>query len=351
MTITTLHLTFTETLDRIATGRYGVDDLVRALAADGDDERELFDLGDAARRESMGEAVHLRALIEFSNYCSRFCEYCGLRSPNVQLERYRMEPAEIIETAVHAASLGYRTVVLQSGEDAWYDRAKIAQVVRGIKARCDIALTLCVGERPTADYAAWREAGADRYLLRIETTNRALYRRLHPHMSFDNRLACLRALRDLGYQVGSGVLVGLPGQTLQMLAEDLRFMGEFRPDMVGYGPLIPHDQTPLASSPKGSVDVTLRMMAITRLLLPQAYIVSTTALGTLDPLGREKGLQVGGNVVMPNVTPQRYRAFYEIYPDKICIDESAEKCRGCIELRVRSIGRHIATDPGHAPGC
>jgi biotin synthase len=260
-----------------------------------------------------------------------------------------MEPDEIVAAAHKALDLGYKTIVLQSGEDRWFSREIVSDLVRRIKSLGDIALTLCLGERPREDYAAWKEAGADRYLVRIESSNRMLYERLHPGMSFDNRLRCLRDLRELGFQVGSGVLVGLPNQTTRMLAEDLLFLRDLKADMVGMGPFIPHEQTPLAQVPQGNVDTVLRMMALTRLLLPQCYVVSTTALGTLDAQGRERGLQAGGNVMMPNCTPRKYRAMYEIYPNKICVDEEPEQCRGCLTGRIRSIGREIAEDQGNAP--
>jgi biotin synthase len=239
--------------------------------------------------------------------------------------------------------------VLQSGEDTWYRHEIIADLARRIKALGEVALTLCVGERSREDYAAWKQAGVDRYLVRIETSNAELYAKLHPGMSFDNRLRCLRDLRDLGYQVGSGVLVGLPGQTHRMLAEDLIFLRDLKADMVGMGPFIPHQQTPLAAAPPGSVELTLRMMALTRLLLPRAHVVATTALGTADPRGRERGLQAGCNVLMPNCTPRQYRALYEIYPNKGCVHEDPTECRECLQERLRGIGRRIAEDQGHAP--
>jgi biotin synthase len=337
----------TEAVKRVAGGSSSVRDLARLLCGEGPDAA-LFAAASEVRRATVGDGVHLRALLEFSSHCTRACAYCGLRAENRELARYRMEPAAIVAAAQHAERLGYRTVVLQSGEDPWYTADIIAGVVREIKATCDVALTLCVGERPEAEYALWREAGADRYLLRIETSDPDLYGQLHPTMSFERRVECLRSIKRLGYEVGSGVLVGLPGQTLEMLGHDLLFLQGLGADMVGMGPFIPHPQTPLAQCAVGSVDVTLRMMALARLLLPHAHIVATTALGTLDPLGRERGLEAGGNVMMPNVTPQEYRALYEIYPAKICIAETPEKCRGCIEGRILSTGRFFSRDRGSA---
>lgn len=336
-------------LERILAGDFGLAELCIALSPAMDTEHlQLIETADRVRHRSVGDDVHLRALIEFSNHCTRSCHYCGLRVDNDALPRYRMSADEIVEAAKHATGLGYQTVVLQSGEDDWYTARMLADVVRRIKAHCDVAVTLCVGERPLEDYALWREAGADRYLLRIETSDPGLYAILHPEMSYTDRCTCLKEIRKLGYELGSGVLVGLPGQTVDMLAQDLLFLKELNADMVGIGPLIPHPQTPLAQCETGSVEMTLRMMALTRLLLPKAHIVATTALGTLDPLGRERGLAAGGNVVMPNVTPQKYRALYEIYPSKICIDETPEKCRGCIEARICSVGRNASVNRGKA---
>lgn len=308
----------------------------------------LFTAADATRREHLGDAVQLRALIEFSNHCTRTCHYCGLRAANGKIVRYRMLPEQILQAALDAAALGYQTVVLQSGEDPWYTCERVSWLVREIKAQTGMAITLCLGERPRDHYAAWREAGADRYLLRIETSSPVLYRALHPGMSFGNRLRCLQTLRALDYQLGSGILIGLPGQTPLLLAKDLLFLRELQPDMVGMGPFISHPQTPLAGQPGGSLDLTLRMMALARLLLPGCHLVATTALGSIDPLGRERGLQVGANVLMPNATPRQYRSDYEIYPNKICLDEEPGHCRSCIERRLSSIGRHVASGLGNA---
>lgn len=336
-------------LERLVHGEPALDDLEAFLTtADPTAEAALFLAADEVRRHNVGDDVHLRALIEFSNYCRSTCHYCGLQAANTKLARYRLEPDEIVATAHEAVQLGYKTVVLQSGEDLWFSRDVLTDIVRRIKSECDVALTLCVGERPREDYVAWKEAGADRYLLRIETSNRELYTQLHPGMNFERRVQCLQTVRELGFQVGSGVLIGLPGQTLHMLAEDVLFLRDLQADMVGMGPFIPHEQTPLAAVPQGSVDLVLRMIALVRLALPQSHLVATTALGTLDPVGRERGLQAGANVMMPNVTPQRCRAMYEIYPNKICLEEDAAHCRGCIEGRIKSIGRHLADGYGNA---
>lgn len=308
----------------------------------------LFAAAEEKREQQQGAGVYLRALLEFSNHCTRTCHYCGLRAANQDVPRYRLTPEEILAAARLSQQLGYRTVVLQSGEDPWFTREIVSDLIRRIKGECDVALTLCLGERPEGDYAAWRAAGADRYLLRIETSNRELYETLHPGMSFDHRVQCLQVLRDLGYQVGSGILVGLPGQTPQLLAEDLLFLQRLQPDMVGLGPFIPHPDTPLGDTAQGSLETVLRVLALARLVLPDCYLVATTALGSIDPQGREKGLQAGANVLMPNATPQRVRADYAIYPNKICLDEEPQHCRVCIERRLESVGRCVATGYGHA---
>ncbi len=337
-------------LQRVFSGDYDREDLAELLADDDADRNQaLFAAADRVRAEHVGDAVHLRGLVEFSNYCGRTCHYCGLRAADTSLQRYRMAPDEIVAAGLKAAELGYGTVVLQSGEDAWYSAEIVADIVRRLKAQADMAVTLCLGERPREDYALWREAGADRYLVRIETSNRDLYAALHPGMSFDHRAACLHTLRELGYQVGSGVLVGLPGQTEGLLADDLRFLRDLPADMVGIGPFIPHPGTPLADVEGGEVATVLRMVALTRLLLPDSHVVATTALGTADPQGREKALQAGANVLMPNVTPREFRALYEIYPDKICTDEEPEYCRGCLAARVGSLGRTVAIGRGDSP--
>lgn len=337
-----------QALLRLLEGRFCEADLQALLETqDKAAEQALFAAADYVRRQQMGDSVHLRALIEFSNYCRNACLYCGLRAPNQKLTRYRMNPEEIVQAAQSAAQLGFKTIVLQSGEDIAFTRERLAEIIREIK-KLGVAVSLCVGERPFEDYAAWKEAGADRYLLRIETSDPELYALLHPGMSFENRIRCLQDLKALDYQLGSGVIVGLPGQSSASLARDLLFFHKWQFDMIGLGPFIPHPDTPLGSVPGGSLSLTLRMLALARLLLPQAHIVATTALGTIHPKGRELGLQVGANVMMPNCTPQPYRSQYELYPGKICLTEEAEHCCECLTVRLQSIGRHVDTGFGHA---
>ncbi len=308
---------------------------------------ELYAAADHVRKASVGDEVHLRGLIEFSSICRKNCAYCGLRSGNPKAGRYRLEPQEIIKVAQEAAALGYRSVVLQSGEDVWFTPERLAEAVRGIKATTDLAITLSAGERDRETYRLWREAGADRYLLRIETTDPGLFAALHPDDDLEERKACLYTLKELDYQLGSGVMVGLPGQTPAILARDVIWLHRLGAEMIGVGPFIPHADTPLAAASGGSVEQTLRLVAVLRLVFPFAHIPATTAMGSLDPQGREKALRAGANVVMPNVTPTDKRPLYEIYPGKICLGDDARHCRGCIGRRIEGLGRRVATGPGH----
>ena len=306
----------------------------------------LFETANQVRREFVGDGVYLRGLIEFSNYCKNNCLYCGIRAGNSHVKRYRLTPQEIVQTAQKASSYGYKTIVLQSGEDGWFDTDTLCDIVRQIK-NLDVAITLSIGEKTHEEYAAYRQAGADRYLLRIETTDKTLYEKLDPGLSWENRVRCLYDLKELGYEVGSGSLVGLPGQSIESLADDLLFFQKLPVDMAGIGPFIPHPQTPLADqSADGHFELALKMMAVMRLLLPDINIPATTAMETLHPQGRLLALQAGANVVMPNATDTQYRSFYELYPGKICLGDNAEKCRHCIEGKIQSIGRQIAPGKG-----
>ena len=305
----------------------------------------LFKEADRVRHENVGDEVHLRGLIEFSNICKRQCKYCGLRSANKEIERYRILKDELLMYAQKAVNMGYRTLVLQSGEDDFYDTDKIVEIIREIK-KFDVALTLSIGEKTYDEYKAFKDAGADRYLLRIETTDKNLYETMHPNASYENRKQCLYDLKSLGYETGTGCLVGLPNQTTESLAEDILFFKNLDADMVGIGPFIPHSETPLAKTPKGDFWLALKVMALTRLNLPDINIPATTAMETLNPNGRVIALNSGANVVMPNVTSKEYRTKYEIYPGKICINENPEQCRGCIEGKIRAIGRTISKDKG-----
>ncbi len=322
--------------------------LVPLLACSEDDALQLYKAADEVRSKFMGDEVHLRGLIEFSNYCRCNCRYCGLRRGNRKLERYRLSPDEITATALKAEELGYRTVVLQSGEDLWFTPERIGEIVKVIKEQTSLAVTLSVGERDENTYRLWRESGADRCLLRIETTDPALFKALHPEDRLEDRIACLFTLRELGYQLGTGVMTGLPGQTVESLARDIIWMHELGAEMIGVGPFIPHPDTPLENERGGTVEQTLRLIAVLRLVFPYVHLPATTAMGTLDPQGREKALEAGANVWMPNVTPQKVRPQYELYPNKICIGEDAGDCRACVGLRLMSVGRRIAKGRGDA---
>lgn len=306
----------------------------------------LFEAADRIRQQYVGDGVYLRALIEFSNYCKNDCLYCGIRKSNLHTRRYRLTPLQILQTARQAVSYGYKTIVLQSGEDLWFDTDTLCYIIREIK-KLDVAITLSIGEKSREEYAAYRQAGADRYLLRIETTDKALYEKLDPAMSWDYRVTCLENLKTLGYEVGSGSLVGLPGQTIESLADDLLFFQKLPVDMAGIGPFIPHPHTPLSGEKStGHFELALKMMALMRLLLPDINIPATTAMESLHPNGRLLALQSGANVVMPNATDTQFRPLYELYPGKICLGDSSEKCRGCIERKIESIGRHVANGKG-----
>lgn len=305
----------------------------------------LFTLADKVRHDYVGDEVHLRGLIEFSNVCKRQCKYCGLRSENKVIDRYRIEPSDIIKYAENAVKMGYKTIVLQSGEDEYYSVDKICEIIKGIKA-LDVALTLSIGEKSYDEYKAFKDTGADRYLIRIETTDRNLYKTMHPNMDIDNRFRCLEDIKSLGYEVGTGCLVGLPNQTIESLADDILFFKKLGADMVGIGPFIPHPQTPLADADTGNFGIALKVMALTRLILPEINIPATTAMETLNANGRIIALKSGANVVMPNVTTTEYRAKYEIYPNKICINENPEQCRNCIGAKIKSIGRTISQNYG-----
>lgn len=344
-----------DTLDRLFAKIEGgqdldISDLVcLLLLEDNDALQRLYALADRIRKKYVGDEVHLRGLIEFSNYCRKNCAYCGIRRGNRKVRRYRMEIEEIVAVAVAAAGLGYRTVVLQSGEDSWYTADKIVNLIRRIKMSVNLAITLSIGERSKEEYRRFFEAGAERYLLRFETSNRDLYARLHPDSSYNRRLECLAWLREIGYQVGSGVMVGLPGQTVSDLAADLMMFRQLDLDMVGLGPYICHPDTPLAGSPGGTVEMTFKMLALTRIVTRNTHIPATTALATLRPEnGREQALRLGANVIMPNITPLQYREHYQIYPGKICLQGLSEKYTASLEERLRSIGRFVSRSYGHS---
>ncbi|MDR3280243.1 MAG: [FeFe] hydrogenase H-cluster radical SAM maturase HydE [Synergistaceae bacterium] len=313
-------------------------------------DAELRAAADAARRAVYGVDVYIRGLIEFTNYCKNDCYYCGIRCGNKNAERYRLTPERILSCADQGYDLGFRTFVLQGGEDPYYTDDMICSVVSDIKSRHgDCAVTLSIGEKPYDSYEAYWRAGADRYLLRHETAAGDHYRKLHPDsMSLENRKRCLWDLKDIGFQVGSGFMVGSPYQTTENLIADLRFLQELQPAMIGIGPFITHKDTPFREFASGTVESTLRLVSILRLMFPYALIPATTALGTIAPDGRERGLAAGANVVMPNLSPTSVRKYYLLYDNKICMGDEAAECRRCLEARVELAGYRIMVARGDA---
>lgn len=308
----------------------------------------LADRAVAVRKEIYGNDVYVRGLIEISNICKNDCLYCGIRRSNKNCDRYRLTSEQIMECAAEGYRLGFRTFVLQGGEDPYFSDEMLCGIVENIKALYpDCAVTLSMGERSRESYSRLREAGADRYLLRHETADKAHYESLHPvEMSFDNRIRCLHDLRELGYQVGCGFMVGSPNQTSETLAKDLKFIEEFKPDMCGIGPFVPHKETPFRDHSAGTVELTCYLLSIIRLIYPPVLLPATTALGTIHPEGRELGIKSGANVVMPNLSPVSVRKKYELYDNKICTGEESAQCKDCLSARMESVGYHIVTNRG-----
>lgn len=336
--------------DKLITTHHLETDEYEALIRNRDEDtaRLLAQEAVKVRREIYGIEVFTRGLIEISNICRNDCLYCGIRKSNRNCERYRLCKEDILACADEGYELGFRTFVLQGGEDAYYTDEVLCGIVSAIKkAHPDCAVTLSVGERPYESYKALKDAGADRYLLRHETADKAHYEKLHPaEMSFENRMRCLRDLRELGYQAGCGMMVGSPYQTAKELARDLSFIEEFRPDMCGIGPFIPHKDTPFKDFPAGTLELTCFLLSVIRLIYPNVLLPATTALGTIDPKGREKGILSGANVVMPNLSPVSVRKKYELYDNKICTGDESAQCRSCLDLRMESIGYKLSTDRG-----
>jgi len=312
---------------------------ITAILKDDSINEYLFHAADEVRRKYIGDEVYLRALIEFSNICRCNCFYCGLRAANKDVERYRLTKEEILNCAKHALSQGYKTIVLQSGEDMYFTADVLAEIIREIK-KFDVAITLSIGERSFDEYKIIKDAGADRFLLRIETTNKKLYANFHPGQNLENRKRCLYDLKKLGFETGTGCLVGLPGQTEDDLADDILFFKELNADMIGIGPLITHPETPLKDEANGDFTLALKVMALTRLLLPDINIPATTAMETLQADGRIIALQSGANVVMPNVTDNAHKKNYEIYPGKVSVDYVE------LDEKLKQIGRKISTGRG-----
>lgn len=336
-------------IDELVNDRNLTDEEIAYLLESPENDTLLFSAADSIRRQIYGDEVYIRGLIEFTNYCKNNCYYCGIRRDNQSAVRYRLDKGEIMECCKEGYFLGFRTFVLQGGEDPYYDDKRICEIVSEIRENFpDCAITLSIGEKSKESYREYFRAGANRYLLRHETADAEHYQKLHPgSMSPENRKRCLFDLKEIGYQVGSGFMVGSPYQTTANLISDLRFLQQLEPDMIGIGPYIKHEQTPFAQFDDGSLELTLRLISILRLMFPYALIPATTALGTIAPDGRELGLKAGANVVMPNLSPVKVRKLYELYNNKICTGEEAAQCRGCLERRVENAGYNIVTSIGN----
>ena len=321
-----------------------------ALLKNRTEEDEAYAAGKARKiaDQIYGKEIYIRGLIEFTNYCKNDCYYCGIRRGNVHAERYRLSMEDILECCAEGYSLGFRTFVLQGGEDPFYTDEKIEEIVRTIQERYpDCAITLSIGERERESYRRFFEAGASRYLLRHETADEVHYGRLHPkEMSWEHRMQCLRELKAIGYQTGCGFMVGSPYQTEEMLAKDFAFIHALHPQMVGIGPFIPHQQTPFAKESQGTLKDTLFCLSLIRIMEKYVLLPATTALATIDPRGREKGILAGANVVMPNLSPKSVRKKYDLYDGKVCTGEEAAECRSCLEQRVASVGYHTVISRG-----
>lgn len=313
-----------------------------------DAEEFIFQLAGDIRQQQFGNQIYTRGLIEFTNYCKNNCYYCGIRRDNQKAERYRLMPEQIMECCEKGYALGFRTFVLQGGEDGYYTDERMVEIIAGIREHYpDCAITLSLGERSYDSYRRMYEAGADRYLLRHETANAVHYKKLHPpELSLEHRKECLWNLKKIGYQTGTGFMVGSPGQTSECLAEDMMFIRELSPHMVGIGPFVPHHDTPFAKETGGTVELTLYMLGLLRIMMPNVLLPATTALGTIDPRGREKGILAGANVVMPNLSPTAVRKKYELYDNKICTGDEAAECRSCMENRLKGIGCELSCSRG-----
>ena len=325
------------------------DEALKLLLQTSQYDTMLIDAADKVRREVYGDAVYIRGLIEVSNYCKNNCYYCGIRAGNNKVTRYRLSKEDILACCKEGYKLGFRTFVLQGGEDPYFTDEVLCDWVGAIRKQYpDCAITLSLGERSKESYQALFDAGANRYLLRHETADAEHYGKLHPEeMLLETRKQSLFALKEIGYQVGSGFMVGSPYQTLDFLVKDIRFLQELKPDMIGIGPYLTHLDTPFRDFPNGSFDLTIRLIAILRILFPWALIPATTALGTIRPDGREEGLKAGANVVMPNLSPVDVRKLYALYENKISTGEEAAQGKKLLEERVRKAGYRVVTDVGH----
>lgn len=329
-----------------------VSDAVTLLSAQGADLAALYARADEVRRAVMGDEVFIRGIIEFSNVCANDCLYCGIRASNRKVRRYTMTPDEILDAARRLPAAGQTTVVLQSGEAPALGDHELGELIRRIKRETPLAVTLSVGNRPLDVYRHWRECGLDRYLLRFETSDPDLFARIHPDCTLAERVGCLKALRELGVQVGSGFMIGVPGETAAVLAANIALCRELELDMIGIGPFIAHPDTPLGgerNAYEAEPAMFFKALAVLRLFNPDAHIPATTAFDAVFPgEGRNLALQRGANVFMPNCTPARHRGDYLLYPGKPCIHETSEQCASCVVMRIKSLGRTIGKGPGHS---
>ncbi|MEG2018429.1 MAG: [FeFe] hydrogenase H-cluster radical SAM maturase HydE [Clostridium sp.] len=338
-----------EIIDKLALeSRCTNEELLYLLNNISDDEKKyLFEKADEVRRKNYDNKVYIRGLIEFTNYCKRDCVYCGIRRSNEKASRYRLTEDEILSCVEVGDELGYKTFVLQGGEDPYFTDERLEKITREIKRKFpQNAITLSIGERSYESFKRLYDAGADRFLLRHETASKELYTKLHPGSSYENRMKCIKDLKEIGYQVGAGFMVGLPGQTNEDLVKDLVFLKSLQPHMVGIGPFIPHVDTPLGQFQGGTAEKTITMVALTRLLLPKALLPATTALGSIDKLGREKGIKAGANVVMPNLSPNCVREKYALYNGKLSSGDEAAECRRDIEEKIKAIGFEVEVGRG-----
>jgi len=337
-------------IDKLAeTGNLTDEEYIFIYENAADDSAEyLYEKARAARESVYGKSVYMRGLIEFTNYCKNGCYYCGINACNKNADRYRLSEEEIIECCKKGYELGFRTFVLQGGEDPYFTDDIICSIVATIKKNHpDCAVTLSIGEKTRDSYQKYFNAGADRYLLRHETANEEHYGKLHPtNLSIANRKRCLYDLKDIGYQVGCGIMVGSPYQRVEHIIEDIRFMQDLKPHMIGIGPFIPHKDTVFKDEKQGTLRDTLVLLGILRLTFPHALLPATTALGTINPRGREMGILAGANVVMPNLSPGNVRDKYLLYDGKICTGDEAAECVGCMNRRIASVGYQVETTRG-----
>lgn len=324
------------------------DSELKTLIESNDGSECLAEYADKVRRKYYGKKVFLRGLIEISSYCHNDCLYCGIRRSNTNADRYRLSREEILSCCKNGYDLGFRTFVMQGGEDSYFTDDFMCSLISEVKQKYnDCAITLSLGERSYESYRKLKNAGADRYLLRHETASEDLYRKLHPpEMSLAHRKECLFNLRAIGYQVGAGFMVGVPFQTTENIIEDLRFLQELKPHMIGIGPFVPHHDTPFADKKGGTLELTLRLLGILRLMFPKGLLPATTALGTVSPYGRELGLKTGCNVVMPNLSPVNVRKKYDLYDNKICTGEETAECKGYLQKRIESVGYEVSPERG-----